>query len=89
MSTERSPLEPLRTPYRLEYLSQAQLEQLQAATLDILENTGVRFPSDKALRVLADHGGPGGRTHASGEIPPRGCHESHVDHPAYFHHGCA
>jgi trimethylamine--corrinoid protein Co-methyltransferase len=56
MPTDRLPLEPLSTPYRLQYLSQAQLEQLQAATLDILENTGVRFPSDKALRVLSGHG---------------------------------
>ncbi len=51
-----SALEPLRTPYRLQYLSRDQLDQLQTATLDILEHTGVRFPSEKALQVLADHG---------------------------------
>jgi len=56
MATNRLPLEPLRTPYRLQYLSPDQLDQLQAATLDILEHTGVRFPSEKALQVLADHG---------------------------------
>jgi trimethylamine--corrinoid protein Co-methyltransferase len=56
MPTDRSPLEPLRTQYRLPYLSQKQLAQLQTATLSILERTGVRFPSKKALKVLADHG---------------------------------
>jgi trimethylamine--corrinoid protein Co-methyltransferase len=56
MSTGRLPLEPLSTPYRLPYLSQDQLKQLQTATLEILEHTGVRFPSSKALKVLADHG---------------------------------
>ena len=56
MSTDRPPLEPLRSPYRLPYLSREQLEQLQVATLGILERTGVRFPSEKALKVLSAHG---------------------------------
>lgn len=56
MSADRLPLEPLHTPFRLHYLSQEQLLQLQNATLEILEHTGVRFPSDKALTVLAEHG---------------------------------
>jgi trimethylamine--corrinoid protein Co-methyltransferase len=50
------PLEPLQTPYRLRYLNDEQLDQLRSATLDILERTGVKFPSDKALKVLAGHG---------------------------------
>jgi trimethylamine--corrinoid protein Co-methyltransferase len=56
MSTDRPLLEPLHTPYRLQYLSTDDLNQLQAATLEILERTGVRFPSEKAMQVLADHG---------------------------------
>jgi trimethylamine--corrinoid protein Co-methyltransferase len=56
MSTELKPLEPLKTPYRLQYLTGTQLDQLQDATLTIMERTGVRFPSEKALKVLADHG---------------------------------
>lgn len=49
-------LEPLHTPYRLRYLDDEQLDQLQSATLDILERTGIKFPSDKALKVLGGHG---------------------------------
>jgi trimethylamine:corrinoid methyltransferase-like protein len=56
MSDELKPLEPIKTPYRLRYLSDEQLNRLQEATLSILERTGVKFPSEKALKVLAEHG---------------------------------
>ena len=56
MSVQRPALEPLRTAYRLRYLTDTQLDLLQEATLDILENVGVRFPSEKALAILAAHG---------------------------------
>jgi trimethylamine---corrinoid protein Co-methyltransferase len=56
MSHTHSPLEPIQSSYRVPYLSAQQLDRLQAATLEILERTGVRFPSDKALTVLAEHG---------------------------------
>lgn len=56
MPAQLKPLEPLKTPYRLHYLSNEQLDQLQQATLQILERTGVKFPSEKALGVLAEHG---------------------------------
>jgi trimethylamine--corrinoid protein Co-methyltransferase len=56
MSPELKPLEPLTTPYRLRYLNNQELDQLQDATLGILEHTGVKFPSERALKTLADHG---------------------------------
>jgi len=56
MPSDHLPLEPLKSPYKLQFLSQEQLDQLRHATLEILENTGVRFPSEKALAILADHG---------------------------------
>jgi trimethylamine---corrinoid protein Co-methyltransferase len=56
MSGELKPLEPIKTPYRLQYLGEEQLDQLQDATLEILERTGVKFPSEAALKVLAEHG---------------------------------
>lgn len=56
MSSEYPPLEPIRSAYHLHFLSPEQLDQLQQATLAILERTGVRFPSQKALEVLAEHG---------------------------------
>ncbi len=56
MNGQRPPLEPIRSAYRLQYLTDEQLDQLQEATLDILENVGVKFPSEKALRAFAEHG---------------------------------
>jgi trimethylamine---corrinoid protein Co-methyltransferase len=56
MSNELKPLEPIQTPYRLRYLSDEQLKRLQDATLIIMERTGVKFSSEKALKVLAEHG---------------------------------
>jgi trimethylamine--corrinoid protein Co-methyltransferase len=56
MSTERPPIEPIRTTYKLRFLDDEQLNNLQDATLNILENTGVQFPSEKALAIFAEHG---------------------------------
>ena len=56
MTPEYPPLEPIRSAYHLHFLSEEQLDALQQATLAILERTGVRFPSPKALEVLAAHG---------------------------------
>ncbi len=56
MSTQYPPLEPLRTSYHLRFLSDKQLDDLQSATLEIMEKTGVRFPSRKALSIFAEHG---------------------------------
>ena len=56
MNGQHPPLEPIRSAYRLQYLTDEQLDQLQEATLNILENVGVKFPSEKALRVFAEHG---------------------------------
>jgi trimethylamine--corrinoid protein Co-methyltransferase len=56
MTDERPPLEPIITPYRLRFLSDKQLDDLQEATLQILENVGVRFPSQEALTIFAEHG---------------------------------
>lgn len=53
---ERPPIEPLRTSHLHNFLDDLQLDQLQEATLKILENTGVKFPSEKALKIFAEHG---------------------------------
>jgi trimethylamine--corrinoid protein Co-methyltransferase len=56
MNSGRPPLEPIRTDYRLNFLSDKQLDELQEATLQVLENVGVQFPSDKALEIFEEHG---------------------------------
>jgi trimethylamine--corrinoid protein Co-methyltransferase len=56
MSSETQVIEPIKTSYKLNFLADQQLDNLQEATLSILENTGVQFPSEKALTIFADHG---------------------------------
>jgi trimethylamine--corrinoid protein Co-methyltransferase len=40
----------------LEVLSPEDVQRIHAATLDVIENTGVRFPSEKALAIWQAHG---------------------------------
>jgi trimethylamine--corrinoid protein Co-methyltransferase len=56
MTIERQPIQPLMSEVTFRYLGDEELDQLQAATLTILEEVGVKFPSEKALAILASHG---------------------------------
>ena len=56
MNTDHPSIEPIRTPYKLRFLDDEQLDNLREATLQILENIGVKFPSKKAVKIFAEHG---------------------------------
>ncbi len=56
MSAQRPYIEPLRPEFSLDCLDGEQLDKLQEATLHILKEVGVRFPSEDALNIFADHG---------------------------------
>jgi trimethylamine--corrinoid protein Co-methyltransferase len=47
---------PFTTKHKREVLSQDQLDTLKNGTLQILQDVGVRFPSQKALEIFSDHG---------------------------------
>jgi trimethylamine--corrinoid protein Co-methyltransferase len=51
-----SRIEPIEPQFHVEVLSPEQLSSIKSATLQIMEEVGVRFPSNKALRIFADHG---------------------------------
>jgi trimethylamine--corrinoid protein Co-methyltransferase len=53
---KRPPIEPLRPAFRYQVHNKGELDQLQQATLEVLETVGVKFPSEKALAILAEHG---------------------------------
>ena len=69
MNIARPPLEPIHTKHRLQYLSPEQLDQMQSATLQVLEETGVYFPSGKALAVFAEHGAVVDHVHQIVRLP--------------------
>lgn len=49
-------IKPIQSKLRLEVLSAEQLEEIKSATLHVLEQIGVCFPSERALNVFAEHG---------------------------------
>jgi trimethylamine--corrinoid protein Co-methyltransferase len=57
MSISTTPaLQPITPAYHLRILTDAQLEQMKCATLEILQEVGVHCPSEKALKIYAEHG---------------------------------
>jgi len=49
-------IEPIEPKLHMDVLTPEQLASIRAATLQILEEVGVRFPSERALRIFAEHG---------------------------------
>ncbi len=84
MSIERPAIEPIRTSFRVRFLSDAQLDQLQEATLEILEHVGVRFPSERALAIFADHGAQVDHQAQIVRIPRDLVHKAMATVPRYF-----
>lgn len=84
MTSERPLIEPIRTPYKLDFLDDQQLRDLQEATLKILEDTGVQFPSEKALAIFADHGAEVDHGTQVVKIPRDLVHKAMSTVPRYF-----
>jgi len=49
-------IQPIQSKLDFNVLNSEQLAQIKSATLHVLENIGVRFPSEKALNKFAEHG---------------------------------
>jgi trimethylamine--corrinoid protein Co-methyltransferase len=56
MTSETPSLQPIVPAYHTQILEDAQLDTLQSATLEILEQVGIHCPSEKALKIYAEHG---------------------------------
>ncbi len=63
-------LQPIIPNYHLQILGNDQLGQLKEATLAILQDTGIHCPSDKCLKIYADHGAQVNFTTRIVKIPP-------------------
>ncbi len=87
MSIERPMIEPIRCQVRIQFLSNQQLDQLQEATLTILEEVGVRFPSEKALEIFAAHGAEVDRAGQIVKIPADLVRQAMATVPRYFRLG--
>jgi len=49
-------IKPIRSKITLDVLSVDEIESIQSATLHLLEDVGIRFPSERALQIFAKHG---------------------------------
>ena len=56
MFSETPPIEPLTPSYHLRILSDEQLEKFKSSAFQILEKTGFHCPSERALKIYAEHG---------------------------------
>lgn len=54
--SETPPLQPIKPAYHLRILNDDQLRTLKSSTLEILQETGIYCPSEKCLRIYAEHG---------------------------------
>ena len=81
---QHPPIEPIKTPHKLNLLRDEQLDNLRAATLNILENTGVQFLSKKALTIFAEHGAKVDHDTQIVQIPRDLVFKSMTTVPRYF-----
>ncbi len=87
MPIERPAIEPIKPAFRCRLQSDENLDRLQEATLQILEEVGVRFPSDKALAIFADHGAQIDRARQVVRLPRELVRRAMATLPRYFYLG--
>jgi trimethylamine--corrinoid protein Co-methyltransferase len=87
MTIERPAIEPIRPDYRVQFLSDRQLKDMQEATLRLLEEVGVKFPSQKALAIFDDHGAQVDHASQIVKIPRDLVFKAMATVPRYFHVG--
>jgi len=76
---------PIDTSHlRLQVLSPDDVRQIHQATLDLIESVGVRFPSERALDILAEHGASVDREKQIARIPGNVIEEAMRQAPAEY-----
>lgn len=63
-------IQPIRPQIKMELLTQDELDRIKSATLQILQEVGVHFPSERALGVFAAHGADVDEATQIVRIPP-------------------
>jgi len=70
MYSETPDIIPFTSPFKIELLTEAQLESLRQGTLHLLDEVGVHFPSGSALEIFAEHGAHVDQERQIVRIPP-------------------
>ena len=87
MFSETPPIQPIRPDYHIRILSDEQLEQFRAATFEILMETGIQCPSERALRIYAENGAEVDFETQIVKIPPDVVLEALSHAATILHHG--
>ena len=77
-------IEPIEAKLHLEVLTADQLVEIKSTTLQVLESIGVRFPSERALKVFSEHGANVDVDSQIVRIPPDMVLEAMSDAPRYY-----
>lgn len=84
MVSETPKLQPIEPAYKVRILTDEQLQQFQSATLEILEETGVHCPSQKALHIYTEHGAKVDSDNQIVRFPPEVVLEAMSHAPRYY-----
>lgn len=87
MTAERPSIQPIKCHHRLYSLTDEQLGQIQTATLQVLDEVGVKFPSERALALFDDHGADVDHDTQIVKIPADLVRQAMEHVPRYFHVG--
>jgi trimethylamine--corrinoid protein Co-methyltransferase len=77
-------IQPIQPQYHLRILSDAQLADLRAATLELLETVGIHCPSDRARKIYAEHGAQVDPFTHIVRVPPKVVIEAMSHAPRYY-----
>ena len=84
MSSETPLLQPIRPKGQFHVLDKGQIQTLANGTLEILAETGVHCPSEKCLKIYADHGADVDFENQIVRIAPDLVHASLKTAPRYY-----
>lgn len=84
MVNETRKIMPIKPKYHVRILSDEQLERFKSATLEILEDTGIHCPSEKALTIYSEHGAQVNFENQIVKFPPQVVIEAMSHAPRYY-----
>jgi len=84
MHSETPQLQPIVPAYHVRILSDAQLADMQSATLELLEEVGIHVPSGRAREIYAAHGGLVDPATQIVKLPPNVVLEAMSHAPRYY-----
>jgi len=84
VSSKTSPIDPICPSYKIDILTGEQRAQFKSGTFELLEKTGFHCPSERALKIYAEHGGKVDFENQSVKLSPNVILEALSHAPRYY-----